>query len=114
MEPDYAPTANAELLFKVYDLSKERNINLKAKYLIVILSMVMIRSLEKMVSIWCFVMLKWNSCNYALQLTKHNVRALTLLTISDSLVTGEATSAEERQTTFNDMIKLALDIAISI
>lgn len=43
---------------------------------------------------------------------KYNVRALTLLTISDSLVTGEVTTAEERQLTFNDMIITALETAL--
>ena len=38
------------------------------------------------------------------------VEALTLLTISDSLVTGEATSAEERQNRFNQMMEVALEI----
>lgn len=37
--------------------------------------------------------------------------ALTICTISDSLVTGEVTTAEERQTSFNDMMKIALEIA---
>lgn len=41
-------------------------------------------------------------------------RALALLTISDSLVTGEATSAEERQSSFNEMIKAALETAAVI
>lgn len=40
------------------------------------------------------------------------VRALTVLTVSDHLVTREETSAEERQTTFSDMVRLALDTAI--
>jgi len=38
-------------------------------------------------------------------------KALTTCTISDSLVTGEALSAEERQSSFNDMMLLALEIA---
>ncbi|MCI8332589.1 MAG: purine-nucleoside phosphorylase [Clostridiales bacterium] len=41
-------------------------------------------------------------------------KALSILTISDSLVTGEATSAEERQTTFTKMIELALKTAVQI
>lgn len=36
------------------------------------------------------------------------VKALTLLTVSDHILTGEQTSSEERQTTFNDMIEAAL------
>lgn len=38
-------------------------------------------------------------------------QALCLLTISDSPMTGEGLSAEERQTSFRDMMKLALEIA---
>ncbi len=41
---------------------------------------------------------------------KHGVSALTLLTVSDSILTNEQTTAEERQTTFNEMIKIALEI----
>ena len=37
--------------------------------------------------------------------------ALSILTISDHLSTGETTTAEERQTTFTKMMELALEIA---
>ena len=36
-------------------------------------------------------------------------KALVILTISDSLVTGEKTTAEERQTTFTSMMEVALE-----
>jgi purine-nucleoside phosphorylase len=39
---------------------------------------------------------------------KHNVKALTLLTISDSLVTGEEITSEERESSFSKMIEIAL------
>lgn len=42
---------------------------------------------------------------------KYNVDALAILTISDSLVTGEVTSAEDREKTFDQMIHIALDLA---
>lgn len=42
---------------------------------------------------------------------KHGVNALTLLTVSDSIVTHEQTTPEERQETFNDMMKIALELA---
>ena len=41
-------------------------------------------------------------------------RALAICTVSDSLITGEATTAEERQTSFTDMMTLALDLAASL
>ncbi len=37
--------------------------------------------------------------------------ALAICTISDSMVTGEETTAEERETSFNDMVKVALEVA---
>ena len=41
-------------------------------------------------------------------------RALAICTISDHIITGEATSAEERQTTFNDMMEVALEVAVKM
>jgi purine-nucleoside phosphorylase len=43
---------------------------------------------------------------------KFGRKALTILTVSDHILTGEVTSAEERQLTFNDMIVVALEAAI--
>ncbi|WP_312476828.1 purine-nucleoside phosphorylase [Neobacillus sp.] len=40
---------------------------------------------------------------------KFGVKGLTLLTVSDHILTGEQTTAQERQTTFNDMIEVALE-----
>ncbi len=42
---------------------------------------------------------------------RFNVRALTILTVSDSLVTHEATTSEEREKNFTKMVKIALEIA---
>ncbi|MDJ1645576.1 purine-nucleoside phosphorylase [Mycoplasma phocimorsus] len=38
-------------------------------------------------------------------------KAACLLTISDNLITHEVTTAEERQSSFNDMMKIALELA---
>ncbi len=40
--------------------------------------------------------------------------ALAICTISDHLITGDSTTAEERQNTFTDMMKLALETAIAL
>ena len=40
--------------------------------------------------------------------------ALAILTISDNIITGEATTADERQTAFTDMMEIALETAIKI
>lgn len=43
-----------------------------------------------------------------------NKRAACILTISDSLVTHAETTAEERQTSFNDMMLVALETAAAL
>jgi len=43
-----------------------------------------------------------------------NKKAACLLTISDSLVTGEKTSAQERQEAFGSMMEVALQAAVLI
>lgn len=41
-------------------------------------------------------------------------KALAICTVSDSLITGEALSAEERQTSFTEMMRLSLETAVSV
>lgn len=43
---------------------------------------------------------------------KYGKQALAILTISDHILTGEETTAEERETTFDDMMVIALETAI--
>jgi len=40
--------------------------------------------------------------------------ALTILTVSDMVFTGEATTSEERQTTFTEMLKVGLETAVKL
>lgn len=49
-------------------------------------------------------------CNAA----RAGVNALAIFSVSDSLVTGEALSAIKRQTSFTDMMKVALETAVKI
>ncbi len=44
---------------------------------------------------------------------EYGARALALLTVSDHVLTHEATSAEERQTTFNEMVEIALKTVVA-
>lgn len=43
---------------------------------------------------------------------EHGVRALAILTVSDHVVTGESTSSDERQSTFDTMAHLALEALV--
>ena len=61
--------------------------------------------------LWCTSSRNGNNCSYTLA-AKYGVNALSVLTVSDRIFTGEETTSEERQTTFNEMIEIALDAAI--
>jgi purine-nucleoside phosphorylase len=45
---------------------------------------------------------------------KFGRRALAIMTVSDHLITNEETTAEERQSTFSEMVTIALDAAIEV
>lgn len=45
---------------------------------------------------------------------RYGKKALAVCTISDHILTGEATSAEERQNSFTDMMELALETALRL
>ena len=42
---------------------------------------------------------------------RFGVKALSVLTVSDNIVTGESTSSKDREQSFNDMMKIALELA---
>lgn len=110
---DYAPCANYELFIEAYNIAKEKGISVKAGN--VLTSDTFYNDDPDSWKHWakfgvlCVEM--ETSMLYTLA-AKYNVRALTLLTISDSFITGEVTTAEERQLTFNDMIVTALETAL--
>lgn len=41
---------------------------------------------------------------------KHNVKALSILTVSDNIVSGEASTSKEREQSFTEMMTIALEI----
>ena len=112
---DYAPTASADLLFKAYEAGKAKGLNMKAGN--VLTSDTFYGDDPEAWKKWAkfgVLCVEMETAQLYTTAAKFGVNALTLLTISDSLVTGEATSAEERQLTFNDMIEVALESALNI
>ena len=45
---------------------------------------------------------------------RYGKRALCICTISDHILTGEETTAAERQNAFTDMMKVALEVAVKM
>lgn len=110
---DYAPTADFELLYKAYNIAKDMKI--KPKIGNVFTSDVFYNDNPDEWKLWA----KYNALAVEMETTalytiaaKLGVQALTILTVSDSLVTHEETTADERQKTFNQMIEIALNTAV--
>lgn len=112
---DYSPTANAEMLFKAYEIAKQKGFNVKAGN--VFTSDTFYGDDPNAWKKWAkfgVLCVEMETAQLYTTAAKLGANALTILTISDSFITHEVTSAEERQTTFNDMIKVALETAISL
>ena len=112
---DYAPTANAEMVFKAYEIAKEKGMNVKAGN--VFTSDTFYGDDPEAWKKWAkfgVLCVEMETAQLYTTAAKLGAKALTLLTISDSFITSEVTTAEERQTTFNDMIVVALETAISL
>lgn len=109
---NYAPTADFDLLLKAYNAGKEKGLNLKVGN--VFTEDVFYNEHaehEKWAQYGILALEMESSALYTLA-AKFGRQALSILTVSDHLLTGEVTSAEERQLTFNDMIIVALEAAI--
>ncbi|MFL0354406.1 purine-nucleoside phosphorylase [Xanthomarina sp. GH4-25] len=109
---DYAPTADFGLFQKAVEVAKTKNIPLKAGNVFTSDEFYAddFESYKKW-SKFGVLCVEMETAGLYTVAAKHNVNALTILTISDSLVTGERTTSKERETTFKDMIDIALELA---
>ncbi len=109
---DYAPTASFELFQKAVDIAKEKNVPIKAGNVFTSDEFYAddFESYKKW-SKFGVLCVEMETAGLYTVAAKHNVNALAILTISDSLVTGECTSSKERETTFKEMIEIALELA---
>jgi len=109
---DYAPTASFDLLKKAYDAGEQKGLSLKVGNVFTADMFYNDNSeLEKWARYQILAIEMESAALYTLA-AKFNRKALSVLTVSDHILTGEETTAEERQTTFNDMIEVALEAAI--
>ena len=109
----FAPTVNFDLLSKVLKTAEEKNIKIKAGNILT--SDEFYNDDPSYFKKWAeFGVLAVEMETAALYTlaSKYKAKALSILTISDSLVSPEITSSEEREKTFNEMIELALETAV--
>ncbi|MGI6069220.1 MAG: purine-nucleoside phosphorylase [Blautia sp.] len=108
----YAPAASFELLNAAYDQAMASGVKAVVSNIFTSDKFYDDRSKEKnaLVASYGVAAVDMETCELYTLAAKHGVEALTMLTVSDHLITGEKCTAKERQTTFNDMIKVALEI----
>ena len=111
---DYAPVCSFELLEKAVAAAREKGLNFHVGN---VLSSDMFYAPEKQVRggmTWAdmgVLAVEMEAAALYANAAAAGANALTILTISDSMVTGEATGAQERQTSFTQMMEVALSLA---
>jgi purine-nucleoside phosphorylase len=113
---DYAPVADFGLLRAAYDAWAARDLDVDAKVGLIFSSDSFYHPrpelAARMVDYGVLAVEMEASALYTLA-ARHKVRALAICTVSDHVVTGEETTAEERQQTFGDMVEIALEAMFS-
>lgn len=106
---DYAPTANFDLFLKACLYARENNIPIKAGN--VLSADEFYEDDPDFYKKWArygVLCVEMETAGLYTIAAKHNVNALSILTISDSLINGKHTTADERETTFTTMIEIAM------
>jgi purine-nucleoside phosphorylase len=109
---DYAPTANFDLLKKAYDVGVEKGLNLKVGNVFTADMFYNDNADHEKWAQYQILAIEMETAALYTLAAKYGRNALSVLTVSDHLLTGEETTAEERQTTFNEMIEVSLEAAI--
>jgi len=109
---DFAPTANFDLLLKAYQAAGEKGIDVKVGN---VLSSDFFYEDDpegwKLWSKYGVLAVEMETAELYTLAARYGVNALAILTVSDSLVTGELTTSEEREQTFTEMMEIALELA---
>jgi purine-nucleoside phosphorylase len=109
---DYAPCASFPLLLKAYQVAQQRGIPVYVGGMFS--SDTFYKDDPHWWKIWadygCLVTEMESNGLYTLA-AKYQAQALSILTVSDSLATGESSTAEQRERNFPKMAEIALEIA---
>ncbi|WP_050180642.1 purine-nucleoside phosphorylase [Domibacillus robiginosus] len=109
---DYAPTADWSLLKAAHDAGTEKGLQLKVGSVFTADQFYNDNADHKKWAQYGILAIEMETTALYTLAAKFGRRALSVLTVSDHIVTGEETTSEERQTTFNEMIEVALDAAV--
>jgi len=111
---DYAPIADFELLKKAYEAGVGQGLNVRVGN--VFTSDTFYRDnaakVNDLLAKYKVLAVEMETSALYTLAAKYDRQALSVLTVSDHIITGEETTAEERQKTFNEMIEIALETSV--
>ena len=107
----YAPCASWELLSKARDASEKLDIPFKAGNIVSCDVFYEFGDWWKKWAKMDVMAVEMEAAALYMNAAYNSVNAMAMMTISDHFVTGERSTAEERQKSFTDMMELALEIA---
>jgi purine-nucleoside phosphorylase len=113
----FCPIASYDLVKLFADKAKEMKLNYHVGNLLSSDTFYGDSAVESSTPLWAkmgVMAVEMEAAGLYMTAARLNKKALAICTISDHLITGEATTAEERQLTFNEMITLALECAITL
>ena len=109
---DYAPTASFDLLKKAYDTGIGKGLNIKVGSVFTADMFYNDNADHEKWARYGILAIEMETAALYTLAAKFGRKALSILTVSDHILTGELTTPEERQTTFHDMMEVALDSCV--
>ena len=108
---DFAPAASFNLLLKAYQLANERGLNVQVGG--ILSSDTFYYDDPDWWKLWAnfgILVVEMETAGLYTLAAKYKVQALSILTVSDSLVSGEEAPAEEREKGYTAMAEIAMEI----
>lgn len=105
----FAPIASFNLLDKAYHLAKDRGVGVHVGNVLSSDRFYNAELDKKKLMDYGMLCVEMEAAGLYALASQHKKEALAILTISDHLLTGEETTAQEREQTFNDMMEIALE-----
>jgi purine-nucleoside phosphorylase len=108
---DYAPTANFQLLKKAYDVAQQKNIPVTVGG--ILSSDTFYADNADWWKLWAefgILAVEMETAALYTLAAKFKAKALSILTVSDNIVTAQSESAETREKSFKQMAEIALEL----
>lgn len=111
---DYAPTADFDLLHKAYQAATARQMPVRVGSVFTadLFYNEGIAEIKKWAEFGILALEMESAALFTLA-AQFGAKALSILTVSDHILTGQVTTAEERQTSFREMMEIALETVIA-